>query len=230
MTKKDLFLISNFTEQNLYPVNQFNYMSYELNNKEEFELKKKQINRNIKINNILGEENKEDEIYEDEIYIDYEFIQTIGMKLSSITISSITYNKIDDIYIYILKELEKITVSNSIVIQNSKILHKISQLQNIIHIKSRIGIGNTIICGLNAYSELIKYGVNIGSFDKNGMYNIYKMNVISSDLISKNKIVVSRFGSNIESGLNTILDEKSKKFCTFTTHCWGNNISWFEIN
>lgn len=227
MTKKDLYLIGNFTERNLQPVNQFIYISPVLKNEEELKLNQKIINRNVIINELLDEENEENEIF---MNIDSCFIPTVSFELFSKSSSAFSYNKIEDVYIYVLKELEKITTSNSIIIHPSNILHKISQLQYIINIKSMMGMGNTIICGLNAYSELIKFGVGVGSFDKNRMYNIYKMNVISSDLISRNKIIVSKFGNSIESGLNIILDEKVGKFCVFTTHCWENNICWFEIN
>ncbi len=74
--------------------------------------------------------------------------------------------------------------------------------------KSRINKANRIICGLNAYSELIKTGE--GSFNEDGIYNIYRMDVIHNDLINTNKFIVARFGNNIESGLNLILSERHK--------------------
>lgn len=108
-----------------------------------------------------------------------------------------------------------------------KILNRLSFLQNLINMKSRINMANRIICGLNAYNELIKTGE--GSFNEDGIYNIYRMDVIYSDLISTNKFIVARFGNNIESGLNLILSESTNSFYIFKTHCWENNISWFEI-
>lgn len=122
MTKKDLYLIGNFTERNLQPVNQFIYISPVLKNEEELKLNQKIINRNVIINELLDEENEENEIF---MNIDSCFIPTVSFELFSKSSSAFSYNKIEDVYIYVLKELEKITTSNSIIIQPSNILHEL---------------------------------------------------------------------------------------------------------
>lgn len=248
ITENDLKLVCNYSKQKIdLPAIQLSYLSYESDDKE-MKLKLKQINRNIVLDKILGEESEYTE-YED--YINYasqtlsrtndSLINpfTISPKIFSINTRGMKYNKIEDIYIILMNELEKITSSKINKLNNNNnnsskplidlILSKISTLQYLIATKCRINKANTIICGINAYNELIKTDKGIIKNDGICKFNIFDMNVISSNLISKNKFIVARFSNKFESGLNVINSEETNKFFLAKTHCWENNINWFEI-
>ena len=103
-------------------------------------------------------------------------------------------------------------------------------LSNRIAADSYRGPATSIICGLesihyiieNPMFHTIKSGESIG--------NLYGLNVVMSNRIKSNKIIVLRSSQKIETGLNLINNvNNSTYFMVKTPNSWEDCITWFEI-
>jgi len=248
ISNSDLELICNFYETSSFqPKMIMSYLDFEEVNSEEKEraIKRKKRQNNIDI--VLGEEKIEDEPLFDNglnVWGSFEleqdsFFSEIAPKIKSVNVSSKNYYKLEDIYKDIMKNLEHLTSVQAATNFNSigdykKIISRINMLSNLIASDSRVGIGNTVIFGTEAFkyiTQSIYFEGLSTSTTESGILkgNLMGLNIVISELIKPNKIIVMRVSKKCENGLNVSISKENSKYFIKETPDWNKVIKWFEI-
>jgi len=123
-----------------------------------------------------------------------------------------------------------LTVKENFEASSRRISSRIQMLSNRIASDSYRGPGTSIICGIESIKYIIENAMFYPSKSGECIGKIYGLNVVLSDRIKSNKIIVIRSGQKIESGLNVVCHPNdSIYFMTTTPVSWEDCINWFEI-
>ena len=247
-TKSDLELICNYTE------NSKNTKVTEDDERYNLEIKRK--NRDLAIDAIL--EDKVEEYLKNKSEGPFinpgeeTYIGSISPKLKSINMPSFNYIDMDDIWNSIIHKLETLTSSPMVSkfqfqpnitltndpnfttsenndINSRRILTRITMLSNKIASESYMGPANTIICGLSTINYIVNNPMFMTNSKGKSKGYINGLNVVVSDKISNNKIIVMRTSTKPESGLNVVNNINFTYFMSETPGTWQRCINWFEI-
>jgi len=111
-----------------------------------------------------------------------------------------------------------------------RIISRIQMLSNRIAADSYRGPATSIICGLESIHYIIENPMFQPNKSGECIGNLYGLNVVVSNKIKSNKIIVLRSGQKIETGLNVVNNlNGSTYFMIKTPNSWENCITWFEI-
>lgn len=197
-------------------------------------------NRNLLIDAILNDDfdnynNNKDSI-PIEIFEDSSKLITITNKLPCKTIQldneHLPYLN-NYIYDDILNTLDSLTIQNGESISKldnnfyEKLKHKIIYFDNKISVESKRGSATSIICGTEAY-DCITINQNYNMFENHHKDIFLGLNLIRSERIQKDKIIIIRTTDQLENGLN-VANCCNGTYYMKETENWENFIKWFEI-
>lgn len=199
------------------------------------DLKRKQIKRNGKINEVLGEKSENIE----NIGIDSTEYTMISPKYETLKLNKKTYNSEKELYDKVVNFLDTNTkkpINNNGLLNKNRINHKINKdplinsrslitkinmHNNLISMNSRIGPGSSIIVGRDnwVYFNIIE-----------SSYSFHKNFDISYDInIDPSKVIICRKGNINQTGIYMINDKLTKSYFFGSSKKWENNYSWFWI-
>jgi hypothetical protein len=248
ISHKDLSLISNYTESSnpSQPQMTISFIDMVESESEEMKLQRKTKNRELAIDAII--DNKIDEFNNREIPVEYTSIDSlsgvsiISPKIKQILVKCINYTTCDEIYFSIMKKLEQLTSvpmnGQSMDLKKEtediqefyrKIITNIMYCNSRIAMESRLGPGNTIIVGCKAYQYLLHSSVLLQSEEGICKAKISNCNVIPSNLISDNKIIIMRTSTRFENGLNCGNFTNDLRYFVTETPDFEKCIKWFSI-
>jgi len=242
-----------------YPVAQLHYLEFIKEYSEEVKLSKKRINRDLAIDAILDnkveEFNKNRDSQSEWTSID-DTITSISPKMMSINVSGYKFTDMNNLWDIVISNLESMTsvpmniksngnnqlstisISNDPNLTSAenfqtysrRIVSRIQMLSNRIAADSYRGPGTSIICGLESIHYIIENPMFQPNKSGESIGNLYGLNVVVSNRIKSNKVIVLRSGQKIESGLNVVTNSNdSRYFMVSTPGSWENCITWFEI-
>jgi len=237
----NLRLVSNYSETSnrLQTMAQITYMDMIETPSEELLRIKKRVERENKISELLDEEYKKEEHLPFDIGEQY--YSSIQPVIKTQTLNSKSYQKEDDILFDVFQTLDNLTNQQSTSGDlkrdssdnddafSNKLLHKIHFTNQLVGKNSRRGPAKTIIIGLEAW-EIIRLKNSI-LFEQNGISvgKIIGMDIIPTQHISKNKVILMRVESKTDIGINLINSKIDKKYYLGATPNWGKSIEWFNI-
>lgn len=221
---------------------------------EEYNRELKRKNRELAIDAVL--DNKVEEFKNRESFLnplDNEgYMSTISAKVMSINTTSNPYIDNNQLFKEIILKLESLTLLPmnlpqvlNVNIQNDsllssyenkmmnsrKIITKIIMTSNLISMSSRRGPANSMIVGLEAYKYiLLSNNITLTNDNKIVSGSMMGINIIPSEYIKPNKIIMMRTDKNPESGLVVVRNvNDSTYFMEETPNSWDKSIHWFEI-
>jgi hypothetical protein len=237
----DLKLVSNYVESKSknQKLAQLTYMDMIETTNEEWLASYKRKKRDNRIDALLnGTEEKE--IYDYNTSLDFsEYPSSITPVIKTITLNAKNYLDPSDILNDILGELESQTSTKSQLGDVNKvsdleslsksIISKITQLNYHISKKSRLGPAKTIILGLEAW-EIIKMN-NTFTLQSKGISpaKMMGMDIIPTNKISPNKVIVMRVENQSNIGLNLVNSINEMRYYLGFTPDWERQINWFNI-
>lgn len=218
--------------------------------------RKKILKRDLKISNILDEISVDE--FENKILnigkIDLDgkdlYIHTMDLKYHSKNILTNYYKDDLDIDQMVDSFISNITnikhpLGNFDVVSNSSnfnlppssvsrmVITRVTNLSNRIAASSRVGPGNFILCGFDAFDYIqdsAGFSSNIGGNASSGIVgNIMGISVFLSRSIQSNKIVITRKFDKISPGVNVVVDSNNKLCSIFECGDWWNSVYWFSI-
>jgi hypothetical protein len=247
ISHKDLSLISNYTEskQPSLPQMTISFIDMVESESEEMKLQRKSKNRELAIDAIV--DNKIEEFKNREIYVEEPLDSLSGMsiispKIKQIQVQCINYTTCDEIYFAILKKLEQLTSvpmkGQSMDLKEEtedsqkffrKVITNIMYCNSRIAMESRLGPGTTIIVGYKAYQYLLQSHSLLQCDEGICKAKISNFNVIPSNLISDNKIIIMRVSTRFENGLNCGNFTNDLRYFLKETSDFEKCIKWFSI-
>ena len=240
-TEEKLKNICNFEHKSFtLPHMQYTYMEFETQDS----LRRKQLRRDQKIGELLGEVDE----YDSQIYLEEldenENFKTISPKIMSTNIQGKNFQSLDqvmdDILDYIVNKLVTDTNSQHPMLTNVKlsksenlsiyennetmirrIITRIFMACNIISSEGRIGPGNTILISDKTAYELISMDINnhlIGT----------KINIVTDQRVPDGRVIVCRGGDDIQKGgLMAVVGDTH--WFTNASENYLNQYTWFEL-
>ena len=174
---------------------------------------------------------------------------SISPKIKSINVQGKTYLDTSDIYLDIMHTLESLTSKPmnapqmNVIIQKDpnltdsenemdicrKVLTKVILLSNYIASTGRTGPANNIIVGLDVYKYFLISNMMVSNKDGVVNGNLNGMNVIPSNFIKSNKVIVMRNVQKTENGLNVINCPNDMRYFLKETPNWNRIVNWFEV-
>lgn len=248
ISHKDLSLISNYTESDKpsQPQMTISFIDMVESESEEMKLQIKSKNRELAIDAIV--DNKIEEFNSREIPVEYPSLDSLGgmsiitPKIKQISVKCINYTTCDEIYFAILKKLEQLTSvpmkGQSMDLKEEtedlqefyrKVITKIMYCNSSIAMESRLGPGNSIILGYKAYQYLLQSSALLQCEEGICKAKISNCNVIPSNLISDNKIIIMRTSTRFENGLNSGNFTSDLRYFLKETPDFEKCIKWFSI-
>lgn len=215
----------------------------------------KMKNRELTIDALLDEEKVQD--YKNRDHLDpldneSRFIPSVKTQLMSVNVQCKNYTDLSDIYVDVMNTLNHLTKSPMNIPQNlnikfthnrdiseyentenhtRKIILNIQLASSMIAMYSRKGPPHTIILGFEAYRYLVIPGYLNMKTDGISTGLLNGMNVIPSNLIDDNKIILTRCEGQTDIGLNVVnCSNDMRYFIKETPSSWSKSIHWFEIN
>ena len=247
ITSKDLSLISNYTESNKPPLPQMmvSFIDMIESESEEVKLQRKSKNRELVIDAIVDDKidefNNRETVFEEPPLDSLAGMSIISPQIRQLSVQTINYTTIDEIYSSILKKLEQLTSmsmkgqamdlkeTEDIHQFSRKIITNIMYCNNKIVTESRLGSGNTIIVGYKAYNYLLQSTHLIQCEEGVCRAKFSNFNVIPSNLISDNKIIIMRVSTRFENGLNCSNFTNDSRYFVTETPDFERCIKWFSI-
>lgn len=240
ITKSDLELICNYSELNTSggPTAQISYMDFEIDDDaKKRELKKERRERAIDaiIDNKVDEFNE----FNKDFDIQEESIPSIGIRLKSKNLTSNKFIDYDHLWNELINKIEQLTnsitpIHNPIITNGQdlntiyrKIVSKCTMLSNLIAANGRSGPAKTILFGSNVLTYLQPFINSQGSGKKIG--EIMGMNLVFSDKISPNKVIVLRTENRTDPGINLIKSINNDQYFLSELGNWENKVQWFEV-
>jgi len=112
-----------------------------------------------------------------------------------------------------------------------KIITKLIMCSNIIATNGRTGQADYVICGKDTWTlfKEVEYFAKTGDPSQTGYpYQLSKMNIIYSDNIDSDKVILGRRNS-IGNGICMHMDLVNNKFARYDTLAWHRQYCWFRI-
>lgn len=258
ITKSDIELICNYSESSRpsLPLATISYLELIEEDNEEQKLTIKRENRGLVIDAILGGKEEEELFNKSTVSRSEEgseegYTRSISSKLMSVNVKASKFQNMDILWVDVLTKIESLTSnsfnyksishnldytinkSEDFNLNSRRMISKISMCGSIISNISRVGPAKTIICGYKA-SEYIISNTLFNPITNNPQSKsigvIMGMNVIISNIIKTNKIVVMRTSSKVDTGLNVINNiNDGTYFMTETPGSWNNMFVWFDV-
>lgn len=249
ISSKDLSLICNYTESKKpsLPKMMVSYIEMIESESEEMQLRRKSKNRELVIdaivdNKIDGFMNREIVFGEKPVTDSLSGTSIISPKIRQIQVQGINYTTSDEIYFAVMKKLEQLTSvpmkSQSIDLGKEtedlqelyrKVITNIMYCNSRIAMESHLGQGNTIIVGYKAYQYLLQSPSLLQHEEGICKSKLSNLNVIPSNLVSNNKIIVMRISNRFESGLNCVNFTNDLRYFLQETTDFEKCIKWFNI-
>lgn len=248
ITSKDLSLISNYTESNKpsLPQMMVSFINMIESESEQVKLQRKSKNRELAIDAIVDDKieefNNRETFFEETPLDSLAGMSIISPQIRQLTVQTINYTTIDEIYSSILKKLEQLTsVSMNGQTMNlkeetedihqfcRKVVTNIMHCNNKIVTESRLGPGNTIIVGYKAYNYLLQSTHLLQCEEGICRAKFSNFNVIPSNLISDNKLIIMRVSTRFENGLNCGNFTGDLRYFVTETPGFEKCIKWFSI-
>ena len=254
ITRDDLEKVCNYTENSKpsLPQGMIAYLDMVEEPNEEYQRELKRKNRELAIDAIL--DNKVEEFKNRESFLDplenEGYMSTISAKVMSVNATASKFTDNNQLFREIILKLESLTStpmnlpqSLNLTIQNDtslsdsenemvnsrKLMSKIMMLSNLIATTSRRGPANSMIIGLEAYKYLLHLN---GIVVSNGVVSgsLIGINIIPSEYIKPNKIIMMKTDKQSGGGLNVVRNvNDSTYFMVETPNSWDKSIHWFEI-
>lgn len=238
----DLKLVSNYVESKSknQKLAQLTYMDMIETTNEEWLASYKRKKRDNRIDALLN--NTEEKVIDDynTPSLDFsEYPSSIQPVVKTITLNAKNYLDPSDIINDILGELENQTSTKSqlgdvnrisdLESLSQSISSKINQLSHHVSMKSRLGPAKTVILGLEAW-QILKIrnpfilqqkGISQGS--------MMGMDLIPTNKISPNKVIVMRVENQSNIGINLVNSINEMRYYLGFTPNWERQINWFNI-
>lgn len=257
ISSKDLEKVCNYAESTKpsLPQATMNFIDFEEEPNEEYQRELKRKNRELAIDAIIDDKveefkNKHSSLESTTSRLDDEgYIMSISPKIKSINVQGKTYLDTSDIYVDIMHTLESLTSKPmnapqmNVIIQKDpnltdsenemdicrKVLTKVILLSNYIASTGRTGPANNIIVGLDVYKYFLISNMMVSNKDGVVNGNLNGMNVIPSNFIKSNKVIVMRNVQKTENGLNVINCPNDMRYFLKETPNWNRIVNWFEV-
>ena len=254
ITRDDLEKVCNYTENSKpsLPQGMIAYLDMVEEPNDEYQRELKRKNRELTIDAVL--DNKVEEFKNRESFLnplDNEgYMSTISAKVMSVNATASKFTDNNQLFREIILKLESLTStpmnlpqSLNLTIQNDtslsdsenemvnsrKLMSKIMMLSNLISTTSRRGPANSMIIGLEAYKYLLHLN---GIVVSNGVVSgsLIGINIIPSEYIKPNKIIMMKTDKQSGGGLNVVRNvNDSTYFMVETPNSCNKSIHWFEI-
>lgn len=248
ISHKDLSLICNYTESKnpSLPQMMISFIDMVEDESEQVKLQRKMKNRDLAIDAIV--DNKIEDFNKREIFIEeYPSDSLAGMsiispKIKQIPVQCFNYTTTDEIYFSIMNRLEQLTSvpmkgqnmdlkgdNEDLEKFSRKVITNIMYCNNKIAMESRLGPGSTIIVGYKVFNYLLQSSVLLQAEEGICKAKISNCNIIPSNLISDNKIIIMRTSTRFENGLNCGNFTNDLRYFVTETPDFEKCIKWFSI-
>jgi hypothetical protein len=118
----------------------------------------------------------------------------------------------------ILKKYDNLTDSENFDTFCRKVMTRLTMCSNIISMEGRIGTGTFVLVGKDNWNYF-------HSIENNNS----GLNIIYTDKIEKDKVIVGRRNNPDQSGISLFMDIENKKYIRFETNLWEKQYCWFKI-
>lgn len=244
ITKSDLELICNYNETTTQglPVSQVTYMEFL---KDTDEMKREMIRerREKVVDAILDNKVEEFEKFNDQNTIDDFAIPSISPRLMTKNLNAKKFISYDSLWDEVTKRIEYLTTmkqSSSNVNKTGldydgicrRVISKCLMLSNMIASNSYSGPATSIIVGRDIipYMMIPSYiSSPSSSSNRNILGNVSGLNVIVSNNISPNKVVVIRTENKPTTGLSVVKSSNHDQYFIDELGNWQDKMEWFEV-
>jgi len=256
ITRDDLEKVCNYSENSKpsLPKGIIAYIDMVEEPNDEYQRELKRKNRELAIDAVL--DNKVEEFKNRESFLDpldnEGFMSTISAKIMSVNATASKFIDNNQLFDDIISKLESLTSnpmsipqSLNLIIQNDpslthsenemansrKLMSKIMMLSNLIASTSRRGPANSMIVGSEAYKYiLLSNSITLTNYNKVVTGSMMGINIIPSEYINPNKIIMMKTDKQSGGGLNVVRNvNDSTYFMVETPNSWDKSIHWFEI-
>lgn len=242
ITKSDLELICNYNETTTQglPVCQVTYMEF-LKNTDEMKREMIRERREKVVDAILDNKVEEFEKFNDQNTLDDFAITSISPRLMTKNLNAKKFISYDSLWDEVTKRIEYLTTlkqPSSNVNKTGldyvgiyrKVISKCLILSNMISSNSYSGPATSIIIG----RDIIPYIHNTilspsNSSNRNILGTVSGLNVIVSDNISPNKVIVIRTDNKPSNGLSIVKSSNHDQYFIDELGNWQDKIEWFEV-
>lgn len=194
------------------------------------EVKRKK--RNLTIDTVLDEVDKNGDYTSETISSEEGFIATISPKIMTLNTNTNPFVDDESLYNNVITFLESntkqkhhypisldCTLEQNNGINFRRIVTKIAHASNFIAAEGRMGPGTAVIVGRN----------NWYWFDSQSDFMLGNLSIILNENISPNKIIVARGGRMDQSGIICVKSISDNTYCLKETPHWEKQYVWFTV-